>query len=101
MVRVLDDNYMSNNGDYKPLDLSVITQFLALDIVGDMTFGKPFGFLDEGKDIYGWIKWNESFFPIASTCATFPFLAKVVQKWPFSEALPKPTDKVGLGCFIK
>ncbi|CRK27467.1 hypothetical protein BN1708_004365 [Verticillium longisporum] len=66
-----------------------------------MTFGKPFGFLDKGEDIYDWIKWNEGFFPIASTAATLPFLASLVQKWPFSEALPKPTDKEGLGCFIK
>ncbi|KAM0331277.1 hypothetical protein ACHAQA_002947 [Verticillium albo-atrum] len=99
--RVIDDKYVTTTGDHKSLDLAVITQFLALDIVGDMTFGKPFGFLDEGEDIYGWIKWNEGFFPIASTAATLPFLASLVQKWPFSEALPKPTDKVGLGRFIK
>ncbi|KAM0581718.1 hypothetical protein ACHAP6_009055 [Verticillium nonalfalfae] len=99
--RVIDEQYITTPSDHKPLDLSVITQFLALDIVGDMTFGKPFGFLDKGEDIYDWIKWNEGFFPIASTAATLPFLASLVQKWPFSEALPKPTDKDGLGCFIK
>ncbi|KAH8901441.1 pisatin demethylase [Thozetella sp. PMI_491] len=98
---LIDREYLSTDCDYKELDLSVITQFLALDIVGDMTFGKPFGFLDDGKDLYGWVKWNEGFFPIASTCATFPFLAKIFQTWPFSEVLPKSTDKVGLGCFIK
>jgi hypothetical protein len=83
------------------MDLAVLTQFLALDVVGDMTFGAPFGFLDKGEDIYDWIEWNEGFFPIASTCATFPFLAAVFQTWPFSEALPKPADKKGLGPFIK
>ncbi|EEY23928.1 benzoate 4-monooxygenase cytochrome P450 [Verticillium alfalfae VaMs.102] len=91
--RIIDGQYITTPSDHKPLDLSVITQFLALDIVGDMTFGKPFGFLDKGEDIYDWIKWNEGFFPIASTAATLPFLASLVQKWPFSEALPKPTDK--------
>lgn len=101
MFRIIDEQYVVKAGEDKPMDLAVITQFLALDIVGDMTFGKPFGFLDEGKDIFGWIKWNEGFFPIASTCATFPFLATTVQTWPFSEALPKSTDKEGLGCFIK
>ncbi|KAM0275917.1 hypothetical protein ACHAQH_007259 [Verticillium albo-atrum] len=99
--RIIDEQYITTPSDHRPLDLSVITQFLALDIVGDMTFGKPFGFLDKGEDIYDWIKWNEGFFPIASTAATLPFLAGLVQKWPFSEALPKPTDKDGLGCFIK
>ena len=85
MFDLLGRKYVSTDEKFKPLDLSVITQFLAIDIVGDMTFGKPFGFLDEGHDIYDWIHWNEGFFPIASTCATLPFLAKLFQSWPFSE----------------
>ncbi|KAH8671548.1 pisatin demethylase [Xylariales sp. PMI_506] len=101
LFHLIDRKYLSTNNDFKEFDLSVLTQFLALDIVGDMTFGKPFGFLDDGKDMYEWIKWNEGFFPIASTCATFPFLAKIFQTWPFSELLPRSTDKTGLGCFIK
>lgn len=101
MFRIIDEQYLATNGGHRPMDLAILTQFLALDIVGDMTFGKPFGFLDEGTDVFGWLRWNEGFFPIASTCATFPFLAKLVQRWPFSEALPKATDAVGLGCFIK
>ncbi|KAI1631219.1 cytochrome P450 [Biscogniauxia mediterranea] len=52
-------------------------------------------------DIHDWVNWNEKFFPIASTAATLPFLGQVVQTWPFSELLPKPTDAVGLGRFIK
>lgn len=101
LLRVIDEQFVAKPGEYKPMDLSTMTQFLAIDIVGDMTFGKPFGFLDEGKDIYHWIEWNEGFFPVASTCATLPFLASLFQTWPFSEALPKRTDAKGLGRFIK
>ncbi|KAH6686968.1 pisatin demethylase [Plectosphaerella plurivora] len=99
--RIVDEQYIAGPGEYRPMDLSTMTQFLALDIVGDMTFGKAFGFLDEGRDIFDWIEWNEGFFPIASTCATLPFLATLFQTWPFSEALPKKTDAKGLGRFIK
>ncbi|KAH7021118.1 pisatin demethylase [Microdochium trichocladiopsis] len=85
----------------KRVDLSVLTRSFALDTIGDMTFGAPFGFLDEGVDVFGWFKWNEDFFPVASTCATFPVLGDLFQFWPFSLALPTRKDKVGLGRFIR
>ncbi|KAI0601996.1 pisatin demethylase [Biscogniauxia sp. FL1348] len=98
---LIDRQFLSGDDTYKPVDFAILTQFFAIDTVGDMTYGKPFGFLDEGKDIYDWVNWNEKFFPVASTAATLPFLGQVVQTWPFSELLPKPTDAVGLGRFIK
>jgi hypothetical protein len=101
MLSLIDRKHITTRGDFRPLDLAIVSQFLALDIVGDMTFGKPFGFLDEGEDMYDWVKWNEAFFPVAFSAATVPFLRKLSQLWPFTEFLPKPTDAVGLGRFIR
>ena len=101
LFRLVDRAYLSTEGRHRPVDFAVLTQLLSIDIVGDMTFGEPFGFLDEGRDIYEWVAWNEGFFPVASTAATLPFLARLVQTWPFSELLPKPSDPVGLGRFIR
>ncbi|KAI0026149.1 pisatin demethylase [Xylariomycetidae sp. FL0641] len=101
LTDLIDRKFLTSDTKYAPVDFAVLSQLLAIDIVGDMTYGRPFGFLDEGIDIYDWVKWNEGFFPIASTAATLPFLGKVVQTWPFSEALPKATDTVGLGRFIR
>lgn len=41
-------------------------------------FGKLFGFLDEGKDIYGWVEWNEGFFFIVLICVIFFFFVFMV-----------------------
>ncbi|KAI1334087.1 pisatin demethylase [Xylariaceae sp. FL0016] len=101
LFELIDRKLLSGDNKYVPVDFAVLSQLLAIDIVGDMTYGKPFGFLDEGHDIYDWVKWNEGFFPIASTAATLPFLGKLFQTWPFSEALPKPSDRIGLGRFIR
>lgn len=101
LVDLVDRKYLSAHGAYRPVDFAVLSQLLSIDIVGDMCYGKPFGFLDDGQDIYDWVRWNEGFFPIASTAATLPILSKIVQTWPMSELLPKPRDAVGLGRFIK
>lgn len=84
----------------KLMDIAAITHFFSLDVIGDTTFGEAFGFLDEGHDGYGFLRWNEEFFSVAATAATLPIVGKVMQFWPFSEALPKATDPVGLGRFI-
>jgi hypothetical protein len=83
------------------MNLAAITHFFALDVIGDSTFGDAFGFLDEGHDHYGFLKWNEDFFSVAATSATLPDLARIMQFWPFSEALLKATDPVGLGRFLR
>lgn len=86
---------------YRPVDFALISHLYSMDVVGDWTFGRPFGFLEDGVDIYGYIAWNEDFFPFVTMASTFPFLSNVLQTWPFSELLPKPTDIVGLGRFMK
>ncbi|KAI1853444.1 hypothetical protein JX265_012735 [Neoarthrinium moseri] len=60
-----------------------------------------FGFLDEGYDFYGFLKWNKEFFSVAATSAVLPTLARAAQLWPFRGALPKATDPAGLGKFIR
>ncbi|KAI0482548.1 pisatin demethylase [Xylariaceae sp. FL0804] len=104
LTDLIDRKFLTTSGSgasYAPVDFAALSQLLALDVVGDMTYGRPFGFLDDGVDIYDWVRWNEGYFPVFSTAATLPFLGRVVQTWPFSEALPKRTDPVGLGRFIR
>ncbi|KAK9413403.1 putative Pisatin demethylase [Seiridium unicorne] len=102
-IDLIERKFLSNEDGhlYKPVDFALITHLYSMDVVGDWTFGKPFGFLEDGIDIYGYIAWNEGFFPFVTMASTFPFLSKVLQTWPFSELLPKPTDSIGLGRFMK
>jgi hypothetical protein len=104
LVQLIDRKFLSRSDDaaaaYTPMDMAAITHLFALDVVGDITFGKAFGFLDDGRDLYGFLEWNEEFFSIAATAGTLPTLARVTQFWPFSELLPKATDPAGLGRFI-
>lgn len=101
LLNLIEKKFVSDGASgYKPMDFAAITHLFALDIIGDVTFGKAFGFLDEGDDFYGFLKWNEDFFSVAATSAVLPTLARVMQVWPFSEALPKATDPAGLGKFI-
>jgi hypothetical protein len=69
------------------MDFAIITHLYALDAVGEFTFGKPYGFLDDCEDLFGYLKWNEDFFPSAMTFSTLPFLSKIFQTGPFAERI--------------
>ncbi|KAH8666839.1 pisatin demethylase [Xylariales sp. PMI_506] len=100
LIDLINEKFLSSDQEYKPLDLADILHLFTLDVVGDFTLGQPYGFLDEGKDSFGYLKWNQDFFPVVMTASTIHFLAKLVQLEPFARLLPKSTDSVGLGRFI-
>jgi hypothetical protein len=82
------------------VEFASLAHFFSMDVIGDITFGKPFGFLDEGVDIFGYLAWNEQFFKTMMTMATVPGITKVLYKPPMKWMAPRDTDKVGLGRFI-
>lgn len=100
LLQLIDRKYLCTDTQYRPMDFAFIAHLFAIDVIGEVTFGKPFGFLDEGVDNFGFLKWNEANMPIFMTVATLPWLAKIVHFSWFPDVLPKETDTVGLGRFI-
>ncbi|KAM3458202.1 hypothetical protein NHJ6243_007495 [Beauveria neobassiana] len=70
-VTMLETKYTSAESEIRPVDMAKKIQFLALDIIGDVSLGKPFG------------------------------IADVIHTWPFRLALPKEGDQVGFGRLLK
>jgi hypothetical protein len=101
LTDLIDAKFLSTEHDYRPMDLTLITHIYTIDVVGDMTFGKPYGFLDEGKDIFGFLKWNDDHLPAALLATTLPSLSQLFQMEPLANLLPKASDPVGLGRFIR
>ncbi|EKG18598.1 Cytochrome P450 [Macrophomina phaseolina MS6] len=60
------------------IDLYDWASFLAFDVVGTVAFGKPFGFLDKGKDDIGLIKAIYNAFWWTSNCGYLPMGGKIV-----------------------
>lgn len=100
-VALIDRKYVSTAREYRPVDFAVITHLFAMDVIGEVTYGGAFGFLDEGRDVFGFLKWNDEVLVTLVVVSTLPWLVKIVHSWPFTLFLPKETDKVGLGRFIR
>lgn len=73
------------------------TQFFALDVIADVSFGGAFGYLTEDRDLFRYIEINDSSLPAVNIASVLPWLAKLVHQWPLSMAMPKEGDHVGFG----
>ncbi|KAM3560310.1 hypothetical protein ARSEF4850_003728 [Beauveria asiatica] len=100
-ITMLETKYTSTDSEIRPVDMAEKAQFLALDIIGDIFIGKPFGYLKQDQDLYNFNKINMSSLPILTFVSILPGIADVIHTWPFRLALPKEEDQVGFGRLLK
>ncbi|KAI5866698.1 cytochrome P450 [Durotheca rogersii] len=100
LVDLIERQFISTPREHRPLDLTATSLFFAMDCVGDLAYGRPFGCLDLGRDVHGFIRWNEAFFNVAIVVANFPWLTALLSRLPFGGLYPSALDADGVGKFI-
>ncbi|KAH7196656.1 cytochrome P450 [Fusarium flagelliforme] len=96
-MSLIDRKYLSSTSKSTPLDFAEKTQFFALDVIGDVSFGEPFGYLSQDEDLYQYNEINESSLPVMNIVSVYPWLGRIVHRWPLSLLLPREEDQVGFG----
>ncbi|KAI0860189.1 cytochrome P450 [Xylaria cubensis] len=97
LLNLIDTKYISTATNYRPVQFFEKVSFFALDVIGDISFGGPFGYLNQDTDLYQYNRINDESMPLMNLLSTMPWLAKILYKWPFSMILPKDGDRVGFG----
>lgn len=100
LVDLIERKFISDKANHRPLDMTLISLCFSMDCVGDLSFGQPFGCLDEGEDVHKFVKWNENFFSTAIIVSNFHWLTKIFFKPPFNKIYPSVTDKDGVGKYL-
>lgn len=86
-----------DNGVYTTMDLSRVTSFFTLDVISKIAFGQTFGFLDNDDDPFGYLANLEQFLPAIIVFGVYTELTNILKMPLVKGALPKSTDKRGLG----
>jgi hypothetical protein len=90
--------HVSSNPAGKVIDLGQWLHWLAMDVVMDLSFGEPVGFVKQGKDVRGLIQSVHDLFTGANFMANLPGLVRFLQApWIWKFVTPKPTDLKGPG----
>ncbi|KAI9172175.1 Cytochrome P450 monooxygenase ABA1 [Paramyrothecium foliicola] len=101
LIDLLKRRYVSSGSETRRVDLAEKTQFFALDAIGDISFGKPFGYLAKDEDLYDYNQINASSLPVMNVVSVLPWLTNLVHTWPLRLLLPSEGDKVGFGRLMK
>lgn len=100
LISLLEAKYLSTPDQYRPVDFAQKIQFLTLDIISDLAFGQPFGYVEQDDDVFDFIKTTRAYFPVTLVIANIPSMVKLLHSWLLRGALPKESDKLGFGAFI-
>lgn len=84
-------------GIFRTVDLSRVTSFFTLDVISKIAFGQTFGFLERDEDPFGYLKNLEEYLPAIIVFGVYTELTKILKMPLMKAALPKSTDKRGLG----
>ena len=79
------------------MDLSRTTSFFTLDVISKIAFGETFGFLEHDDDPFGYLANLAQFLPAIIVFGVYTELTNILKAPLIKGALPKSTDKRGLG----
>lgn len=99
-ISLLEKKYVSTAEDYRPVNFAEKVQFFTLDIISDLAFGKPFGYLENNADVFDYIKITNAYVPIMVFLGNVPKIANLLHSRFFRALLPSESDKLGFGAFI-
>lgn len=97
LFNLIETKYLSNDHDFRPMDLSKTMTYFTLDVISSVAFGEAFGFIDADDDPFGYIENLQEYLPAVILFGAYPELQKIL-RLPFMKFLaPKNTDRRGLG----
>jgi cytochrome P450 len=83
------------------VDFAHLAQYLALDVLTDLAFGRPVGYLAAEEDLYEYINKSADFLPIMELGTNHPWINKILSSRLMQYlAAPKASDRTGLGALI-
>ena len=104
-VERIEQRWLSNTDGTTVFDIARRIQFLAVDVITHLCFGKPLGFIESDSDVFNFLATIEEQLPIVqhfSVILEFNNLLLRMVNIPFLKRLivPSPRDRKGIGMIM-
>lgn len=84
----------------KHIDLTSVAQYFTLDVLTHITFGAPFGYLTQNKDIYEYIKTVSESLQVLELGAKCSSVQSFISSALMKPMQPKATEKTDIGAMM-
>ena len=80
------------------MDWAVMAQYFTMDVLTDVAFSRPFGYLKDNADLFGYIKTVQQYMPVLEMQANIPLVNTVMNNKLLKTLLaPTASDTFGMG----
>ena len=101
LLQLIDKEYLSVNSNIKQMDFAKIAQYFTLDVISDVAFGEPIGFLVKNEDLNGYCHVVEKALPTFEWLSVLPLVNQLFKlPWLKKTMMPSPKDKTGVGMIM-
>lgn len=100
LVELIKTSHVSSSTCYRPVDLAQKLQYFTLDVISDLAFGKPLGYLQQDADPYDYVEAMDASILILAVLGNVPWLADLFHPLFLRRFLPSEKDQGGFGAFI-
>jgi hypothetical protein len=104
-VRRIEQNWLSTAEGTKSFDIARRIQYLTVDVITHLSFGKPLGFVEADTDKFNFLATIETQLPIVQHFSVIlelnTWLSRAANiKWLGKYLVPSHTDKTGIGMIM-
>lgn len=104
-VRRIEKNWLSTAAGTKTFDIARRIQFLTLDMITHVSFGRPLGFVEADIDKFDFVKTIETQLPFVQHFSVIlelnTWLSRAASvKWLRKHIVPSHSDKTGIGMIM-
>ena len=94
--RLIESQYLSVDGKYQVMDWADVAQYFTINVLTDIAFSQPLGYLKFNADLFDYVKTIRAFMPVLELQTNFP-LVRMVIGHPIVRKPIAPTAKDGFG----
>jgi hypothetical protein len=95
---LIDNNYISTKNECKVMDMAHVAQYFTMDVLTDVAFSEPFGYLLHNADLHDYIKTVRAYMPVLEMQTNIPLVNTILGNRIFRKLLaPTAKDRLGLG----
>ena len=84
----------------KAVDIARLAQYFTLDVLTQIAFEAPFGYLAQNEDVHQYIQQVSKFLHVLELCSNHPTMQSILSSRAMAAFSPKPTDKSGMGAML-
>lgn len=94
---MIESKYLSTDDKFVSVDFGQKIQYLALDIISTIAFGRTFGFVDADADLWAYLQTTTEAILWMPVFAQIPWLIGMLQSRVMKPLMPSAKDIGGLG----